>query len=100
MPVLAIVRSAITRSLFPEFALDPRKYCLEHDVTQIPELQEAQSEKHKRAIDAWNANTIPLNVFLEETGRAPDEMFGHPYKNEMLQAGQRDQADAESMVNL
>lgn len=100
MPVLAIIRSAITRALFPEFALDPRKYCLEHDTSQVPELQEAQSEKHKRAIDAWNANTIPLNVFLEETGRAPDEMFGHLYKNEMMQAGQRDQADAESMVNL
>lgn len=100
MPVLAIIRSVVTRSLFPEFALDTRKYCLEHDTAHIPELQEAQSEKHKRAIDAWNANAIPLNVFLEETGRAPDELLGHLYKWEIEQGGARSQADAESMVNL
>ena len=100
MPVLSLIRSVVTRSLFPEFALDTRKYCLEHDFSQVPELQEAQSERHKRAIDAWNANAIPLNVFLEETGRAPDELLGHLYKREIEQGGARDQADAESMVNL
>lgn len=100
MPPLAIVRSALTRALFPEFALDTNRYCLEHDFSQIPELQEAMTERHKRAMDAWNANAIPLNVFLEETGRAPDDLLGHLFKREIEQGTARDQANAESMVNL
>lgn len=87
LPVLKLIRETITRRLMPEFGLDSRKYKLEHDLANVSELQESINDIHKRALESWNAGTITLNMFLEETGRTGDVALGDQYKWEI--EGQR-----------
>lgn len=72
MPVLGLIRSTIQRKLFPEFGLDPRKYRVTHDFSQIPDLMENQTDRHKRAREDFQAGGITLNEFRAEIGKMPD----------------------------
>jgi HK97 family phage portal protein len=83
LPLLKLIRSTITRKLMPEFGLDPVRYRLDHDLTGVQDLQENADAVHKRALDAYLAGTITLNMFLEETGRTGDVMMGDRYKFEI-----------------
>jgi hypothetical protein len=67
----------------PEFGLDPQRYRLEHDLSGVQDLQENMDAVHKRALDAYLAGTITLNMFLEETGRTGDVVMGDRYKWEI-----------------
>jgi HK97 family phage portal protein len=83
MPLLKLMRETITRKLMPEFGFDPRRYRLDHDMTDVQDLQENADAVHKRALEAYLAGTITLNMFLEETGRTGDVVVGDRYKYEI-----------------
>jgi len=83
LPLLKLIRETITRRLMPEFGLDSRTVRLEHDLTGVQDLQENADSIHKRALDAYLAGTITLNMFLEETGRTGDVVVGDRYKYEI-----------------
>jgi hypothetical protein len=87
LPILKLIRQTVTRKLMPEFGLDPVRYRLTHDTTEVADLQEGADSKHARALAAWNANTITLNMFLEETGRTADQVYGDRYKWEIERDG-------------
>lgn len=87
LPILKLIRQTITRKLMPEFGLDPVRYRLTHDTSDVQDLQEGADAKHARALSAWNANTITLNMFLEETGRTADLVYGDRYKWEIERDG-------------
>jgi HK97 family phage portal protein len=86
LPILGLIRSTISRRLMPEFGLDPRKYRVVHDLSQIPDLAENLNDRHKRARDNFTAGGISLNEFRAELGKAPDP-FGDRYFWEINQPG-------------
>jgi HK97 family phage portal protein len=83
LPILKLIRETVSRKLMPEFGLDSRRYRLEHDTKAVADLQENQDAIHKRALDAYLAGTITLNMFLEETGRTGDTVMGDRYRWEI-----------------
>jgi HK97 family phage portal protein len=83
LPILKLIRETVSRKLMPEFGLDSRRCRLEHDTKAVADLQENQDAIHKRALDAYLAGTITLNMFLEETGRTGDTVMGDRYRWEI-----------------
>lgn len=85
MPILKLIRSTISRKLMPEFGLDERRFRISHDMTEIPDLQENLTERHKRARENWEAGGITLNEYRSELGKQPDPILGDRYKWELSQ---------------
>jgi HK97 family phage portal protein len=66
-----LVSEALRWQLLPEFDIDPNRFVIEYDYSNIQELQEALDAVHGRAREDFKAGVCTLNEAREMVGREP-----------------------------